>query len=638
MNKIRIFVSIFVIVFAIIAVTFTSAMIQITNHGDNLSETKESLSSGEIKIEDSNEKTLDLYGMYDENDLIIEESTIEISGKEIIIPEISGLKDKKVESKINQNIMQKIFNKYEELKNNKSFYLGYTSYEKANFANVISLHFYCSYEDFEEKHHFYTLGLNYELIHGEELKIEDLFKKNEDIGILARLGMYKDLAKMNNEFYYDTWYDNIHYDSDEGAWKATFYKSWYDEKTNEYKESSGETEYVPAMTDYEIEKKVRRFLRNEEREFAFTSSKLEMNVDGTNCVIYFFDMPDKVVIYDKYLTKESLFENDNIGRKNIINCSNERSTGKYKETKYESENFFYDIDAIESGWGDNDKISNFMDLKEQGEIQKLKEKLENYRKLAKANPDKAYFVLMQSTISIGGEYQSEKYEFNNLYSIERGIKVVTCSIEDRQKVLDEILSKYRYYNLGFYRTIYEYLWIPEEDINWESNSEKHLYNIYTGRELNSVADLFIPGIDYESVLKSKIDRDLGSKIEYDFDLDYIIVRSADKNNYNSKYFSMSDLEEFLVVKGMEPNILSESSVRNYQAQELETLTKEELNIAYNELFARHGHDFKTKSLKEYFSFWNWYVPIANKSVSLEELNEVEKYNANLLKEVISEKS
>lgn len=65
--------------------------------------------------------------------------------------------------------------------------------------------------------------------------------------------------------------------------------------------------------------------------------------------------------------------------------------------------------------------------------------------------------------------------------------------------------------------------------------------------------------------------------------------------------------------------------------ELRTLSNEELNIAYNEIFARYGHDFKSQSLKDHFNNMLWYKPVGGKTVSLEELNDIERQNAMTIK-------
>ena len=65
-------------------------------------------------------------------------------------------------------------------------------------------------------------------------------------------------------------------------------------------------------------------------------------------------------------------------------------------------------------------------------------------------------------------------------------------------------------------------------------------------------------------------------------------------------------------------------------------TKEELNRAYNEIFARYGHDFKTKSLKDYFKTQSWYKPIDGKTVTPEELTDLENKNKDIIMNRIKE--
>lgn len=85
-------------------------------------------------------------------------------------------------------------------------------------------------------------------------------------------------------------------------------------------------------------------------------------------------------------------------------------------------------------------------------------------------------------------------------------------------------------------------------------------------------------------------------------------------------------------------IISDSSTRKLEKSEIQNLTADELNKAYNEIFARHGHEFKNKELREYFMLCPWYTPIAGKAVTLEELTEIEKYNLDIIKSVVNEKN
>ena len=53
-------------------------------------------------------------------------------------------------------------------------------------------------------------------------------------------------------------------------------------------------------------------------------------------------------------------------------------------------------------------------------------------------------------------------------------------------------------------------------------------------------------------------------------------------------------------------ILPESNTRIYDISEIQALTEEELELARNEIFARHGRKFKREDLQEYFEGKSWY--------------------------------
>lgn len=77
-------------------------------------------------------------------------------------------------------------------------------------------------------------------------------------------------------------------------------------------------------------------------------------------------------------------------------------------------------------------------------------------------------------------------------------------------------------------------------------------------------------------------------------------------------------------------LLPESDSRYYTEEELSVLTNEELRLARNEIYARHGRKFTNAELQAYFSAKPWYTPVYEaddfdaKSDSL--LNKYEKAN------------
>lgn len=81
------------------------------------------------------------------------------------------------------------------------------------------------------------------------------------------------------------------------------------------------------------------------------------------------------------------------------------------------------------------------------------------------------------------------------------------------------------------------------------------------------------------------------------------------------------------------NVIYDSDKKLLTEEEILNMTSDELNKAYNEIFARHGHDFKDKELKDYFFGYLWYMPEAGKEVTLEELSDIERQNLELIKKV-----
>lgn len=65
-------------------------------------------------------------------------------------------------------------------------------------------------------------------------------------------------------------------------------------------------------------------------------------------------------------------------------------------------------------------------------------------------------------------------------------------------------------------------------------------------------------------------------------------------------------------------ILPYCSTRFYTDEELSALSSEDLRLARNEIYARHGRMFQAEDLKVYFSQKTWYVPL----YTAEEMNQM----------------
>jgi hypothetical protein len=64
-------------------------------------------------------------------------------------------------------------------------------------------------------------------------------------------------------------------------------------------------------------------------------------------------------------------------------------------------------------------------------------------------------------------------------------------------------------------------------------------------------------------------------------------------------------------------------------QDLAGMTKDELAFTRNEIFARHGHTFKTPKMMNYFNEKRWYGPLVDDAAPL--LNKFEKRNVEFIK-------
>lgn len=77
-------------------------------------------------------------------------------------------------------------------------------------------------------------------------------------------------------------------------------------------------------------------------------------------------------------------------------------------------------------------------------------------------------------------------------------------------------------------------------------------------------------------------------------------------------------------------ILPDSDSKYYKTKDLKKLTRQEVKLARNEIYARHGRKFtKDMSVKEYFEGKDWYSPVVDE-VADSELNKYEIANRDLI--------
>ena len=84
------------------------------------------------------------------------------------------------------------------------------------------------------------------------------------------------------------------------------------------------------------------------------------------------------------------------------------------------------------------------------------------------------------------------------------------------------------------------------------------------------------------------------------------IQSSDKKKTSSDKNASDKGVAEIVLEGDSDYILPESSSRYYTRQELSQLDDYNLQMAINEIYARHGRKFDTQSIREYFEGKSWY--------------------------------
>ena len=151
--------------------------------------------------------------------------------------------------------------------------------------------------------------------------------------------------------------------------------------------------------------------------------------------------------------------------------------------------------------------------------------------------------------------------------------------------------------------------VSERDINEYKKQIKDMENDVTSEESSEDLDYY----DDSDLSEDDYDSDL-SEDDYDSDLD------EDSDNYSDS----SEENEY---------VLPDSAKRKLKKSDLKGLSIEELRIARNEIYARHGRMFDDKKLQKYFDSQSWYegtVPASEFSEDV--LSSVEKKNVAFIRQ------
>ena len=304
---------IFVTVFSFICLTITA--MSIVYHNIDIAEKSEDNNQEVSTV--TNEKDvpgIDLKGTYNQNDLIIEEKSITKEKIEIRYLQISGLKDKTVQDKINKEIEQIAINCYkDEIKDlNHVINIQVSMWEAANFANTISfeLSYTAKIDDDDDGFYQGFQGINYDLNTGEKITINQIFTSDAPVENILRKSAYYSLIENRTE-------DNL----------------------------AGDL----VVSDYgniedEVAEFIKLFKKGKITEFHYTPMNINIYYNEDQIItIDMEDFAEYIAIYNRYLSDESIYEDNDIGIKNLYTLTR-RYNDIYYYTNYQNEdNYFIDI-------------------------------------------------------------------------------------------------------------------------------------------------------------------------------------------------------------------------------------------------------------------------------------------------------
>lgn len=106
--------------------------------------------------------------------------------------------------------------------------------------------------------------------------------------------------------------------------------------------------------------------------------------------------------------------------------------------------------------------------------------------------------------------------------------------------------------------------------------------------------------------------------------------STDKNQSNNSKADTNTNNTAAKIKSSDNYIFPKSGDEKLSDSDLSSLSKENLSLVRNEIFARHGYVFQSEPYKSYFNGKSWYKPNSNFKGTNEELNSAERYNLQLI--------
>lgn len=436
---------IFVVIFSVICIIITSILVMYKRIDIKYDNSEETFKTEETKANEStNEKGIDLKGKYNQNDLKIVEKRVTKERVEITYFQIDGLKDQKIQDKINKEIEIEALNGYKEnIDLDKVVNASISLYETANFSNILSFSSFSWGKINDDSDDLINVqkGFTYDLNTGNLIKLEDLFTTNAPITEILRKSAYYGFVSNRAEM-------NLSGDL----------------QVNNY-----------GNIEEDVADFIEQYKNGKITDFYCTPSAIMIVYDEIYIPVSFEEWADYINIYNKYLSSESLYKSNNIGYKNLYTLTDRTLNDFYYYTNYQNEkNYFIEISVL---W-DEDNSSDFEKQLVSNKIKDIEREVSDLK--VKANQDTNNFYILNYYIEINGFFEQSLDE--NLVSVTEWGNYYDMTIHDFETKIEPIIIKYdRSANEG--GGIPEYVYNFTDVLKIEPQRLTEYYNIETGEKV-----------------------------------------------------------------------------------------------------------------------------------------------------------
>lgn len=393
---------IFVVIFCTICIVATTLIVLYKNIDIEPEQQEEVIEENTSKEKDV--QGVSLKGTYNQNDIKVERRTFKNDKLEIEYCQISGLKNVTIQDKINKEIENTAINCYKEKANIDNMYKIYVYIgESANFADVMS--FYVSYSAFEYPDSDTVIygdkGLNFDLNTGEKITLDKMFTSDAPIEDILRKSAYYGIIEYRTE---DTLTGDF--------------------EVKDYGNIEEDIAYI-----------IEEYKRGRITEFVFSPRYVTLYYgEHEGFSIDMREYPEYYAIYHRYLSKENLYQTENITYKNLYNFT-DRYKDIYEYTNYQKEeNYLIDINIMYY----TDKENEFDSKLIKEKINNIEKEIQKLKQTVSENQNKFYIMNYFISISKYEDWQTtQKY---TLYSEEGNTYEMT--IHDFKETIEPQIIKY----------------------------------------------------------------------------------------------------------------------------------------------------------------------------------------------------